>query len=119
MIDKDKATALLELPHLTDNERTYLEDLVDGRLGKWSARQAEHFQSQIAYILEHAVRPLACPNCETPIAEIAARTKDNARDDDHRCPACLRGLRYCVGLIDGAQYWTVQPLAQQKEAARG
>lgn len=119
MIDKRTAAELLELPHLTDNERIYLEDLVDNRLGKWTGRQVESLQRQMHYILERVTTPLACPNCEAPVPEIAARTKVNPGDDDHRCPACLRGLRYCLALIGGEQYWTVQPLAPQKEEARG
>lgn len=119
MIDKRKAAELLELPYLTSNERIYLEDLFDDRLGKWTARQMESFQRQMAYILERVTAPLACPNCEAPVPEIDGRTKVNPGDGDHRCPVCQRGLRYCLGLIGGEQYWTVQPLARQKEEARG
>lgn len=120
MINPQKATELLALPYLTNNERVYLEDAENGRLGQWSGRLTLGMQGQMEYLLERSSAPLGCPNCEAPVPEIAARSKQNARDDDHRCPFCERSLRYCLSLIGGEQYWAVQPLrVEQEEHSHG
>lgn len=119
MIDQESATALLELPHLTPTERIYLEDVRDDRLGQWTGRLPLGLQGQMEYVLEQLTYPLACPNCQAPTPEIAARTVDNARDDDHRCPNCLRPLSYHISMIGGEQLWTVQPLRADTEHVHG
>jgi hypothetical protein len=98
-MSQEQNQALLTLPYLHEREVHYLTNKMTYE-EEWRA-------GQIEFLLKRDVIPLECPACHQGVPEIAARTKDDPKSEDHRCPHCTAKLTHCIALIGGEPFWTL------------
>jgi hypothetical protein len=65
----------------------------------------------MVYLARMQLHPLRCPNCTKSLAVVDAisRRAETGSGDDYECCHCHAKVRYCLSLIGGEQYWTLEP----------